>query len=241
MPVLMRAGFDAAIGVSETTLREVHAAYGFRGRSIAIPNGVDFARLDSGPVADDVRLPSGGIRLVWVGALGPQKRPDVAVQVMRLLPPDTSLTIVGEGPWRDQVVAAVVAAGLQDRVVLTGNRENVGAIMRAGDLLLMTSDTEGIPGVALEAQHCGLPVVAFAVGGLQECVPSAGPGALVPHGDLSALAAAIIRVAGQLSCPRVRDQCRAFAEGFSIEQIGPKYLEFYAEQRRRRSTTAAAS
>jgi len=100
--------------------------------------------------------------------------------------------------------------------------------------LLMTSDTEGIPAVAVEAQHCGLPVVAFDVGGLRECVPHEGPGTLVRHGDLDALASAVVAVGRQARSDESRAQCVAWADAFSIERIGPKYLEFFEEQRRRR-------
>jgi glycosyltransferase involved in cell wall biosynthesis len=236
MPLVMKSGFDAAVGVSETTLREVHAAYGFQDTSRAIANGVDFLRLDTHttPVADRPVGMAGGISVVWVGALGPQKRPDVAVEVLRRLPPDTTLTMVGEGPWRQRLDAAVESARLGDRVWLAGNREDVGPLLRSADLLLMTSDTEGIPAVAVEAQHCGLPVVAFDVGGLRECVPHEGPGALVRHGDLDALASAVVAVGRQARSDESRAQCVAWADAFSIERIGPKYLEFFEEQRRRR-------
>jgi len=232
MPPLVRFGFDAAICVSEATLREVQAAYGFIGRSVAIENGVDFTRLGQGSGASAAHsvLAPGRVKLVWVGALGPQKRPDVAIELMALLPQYFSLTMLGEGPWRERVLAMVAERDLGERVRLVGNRADVGDVMRAADMLVMTSDTEGIPAVVIEAQHCGLPVVAFDVGGLKECLPSAGTGRLVRHGDLAALAAAVVDEGARVGGVEIRARCTAFSDRFSIEQIGPRYLRFYTEQ-----------
>ena len=56
-----------------------------------------------------------------------------------------------------------------------------------------------------------------------------------------ALAAAVLQVGEQSMGSVARDRSRAFAEGFSIERIGPKYVEFYVEQRRRARFSASLS
>jgi glycosyltransferase involved in cell wall biosynthesis len=64
--------------------------------------------------------------------------------------------------------------------------------MRASDVLVMTSRNEGLPNVVLEAQACGLPVVATRVGGIHEVVDAPWKGDLTPPGDLMAWSAAVL-------------------------------------------------
>jgi glycosyltransferase involved in cell wall biosynthesis len=233
MPALVRAAFDAAIGVSQTTLEEVHRIYGFVDASEAIENGVDFDRL--APRNHDAHrdLAPGTQKILWVGALGPQKRPDVALSVLAMLSDDTSLTLVGEGPWRSRVIDAAARLEVSHRVRLLGSRDDVGDLMRAAHVLLVTSDTDGIPGVVVEAQHLGLPVVAFDVGGLKECVAAGVTGWLVPHGDVDTMAATITRLKNA-SGPELSRQCREYAERFNVETVGSRYVNFFRRQLRAR-------
>lgn len=233
MPLLVRGTFDAAIGVSQTTLEEVRAIYGFHGASEAIENGIDFDRIAPREGNDQLDVAPGRLKLLWAGAMGPQKRPDVAVEVLAKLDGGCSLTMLGEGPWLNRVERLVVARGLGDRVRLLGNRQDIGDLMRAVDLFIVTSDTDGIPAVALEAQHCGLPVVAFDVGGLRECIVPGQTGALVAHGDQAAMVAAILDLESKFRA-RLAAQCRDHANRFAIERIGQRYLDFFERHLRRR-------
>jgi glycosyltransferase involved in cell wall biosynthesis len=230
LPRLVRATFDAAVGVSRTTLREVNDIYGFVGSSIAIENGVDYARLSpsaSSTAAADVA--TGEVKLVWAGAFGPQKRPDVAIELLARLGKRYVLTMLGEGPWLEQTQRLAAERGVGERVRFLGNRRDIGDVMRASDIFIMTSDTDGIPAVVLEAQHCGLPVVSFDVGGLKECIDAGNTGVLVAHGDLTGFVEAIASTTARLG-PPTSTACRQYAERFSINQIGPRYLRFFAER-----------
>ncbi len=233
MPLLVRGTFDAAIGVSQATLAEVRAIYGFHDASEAIENGIDFGRIASRDRDAGAVVAPGRLKILWAGAMGAQKRPDIALAVLARLDKDVSLTMLGEGPWLARVERLVVSQGLAARVRLLGNRQDIGDLMRAVDIFLLTSDTDGIPAVVLEAQHCGVPVVAFDVGGLRECVVPGTTGALVPHGDQMAMVAAIVDVAARLGAP-LSSRCHEHASRFSIERIGPRYVDFFERQLARR-------
>jgi glycosyltransferase involved in cell wall biosynthesis len=74
--------------------------------------------------------------------------------------------------------------------MLRGSRDNAAALMPAFDVLVLSSRTEGTPMAILEAMSAGVPVVAFAVGGIPQ-VLGAGSGWLVPPGDIAGLRSAI--------------------------------------------------
>src|SRR5262249_41363408 len=86
--------------------------------------------------------------------------------------------------------------GLGDRVRLRGQQPNASLPewYRAADLVVLSSDSEGIPNVLVEAAACGTPFVATAVGGIPEILNFAS-GAVVPAGDSAALAQAIMAFA----------------------------------------------
>lgn len=123
----------------------------------ATPAGTQFARARLG-------LANDGPVVAIVGALTPEKRVDLAIEAVAGLA-DARLLVVGDGPLRP-VLESSARSMLGDRATFVGVLEDVAEAYAAADVLLVTSSTEGMPGVVLEAVACGLPVVATAVGAL---------------------------------------------------------------------------
>jgi glycosyltransferase involved in cell wall biosynthesis len=84
--------------------------------------------------------------------------------------------------------------GLGERVRLAGSRHDIPAVFGAADLLLSTSDSEGLPNVVLEAMAAALPIVATDVGGTREALGETGR--LCPAGDVDGLADALLALLG---------------------------------------------
>jgi glycosyltransferase involved in cell wall biosynthesis len=99
--------------------------------------------------------------------------------------------IVGDGPWRTHLEAAIQDLGVQDLFTLTGHREDVPDLMRAFDIVAIPSFHEAIPQSGLQALATGVPVVASNVGGIPSIIKDGETGRLVPMQDPSALASAI--------------------------------------------------
>ncbi|MEV4560327.1 glycosyltransferase [Kitasatospora sp. NPDC049285] len=131
-------------------------------------------------------LPADGRLVAWVGALSGEKRPDLALAVHAGLTGDVHLALAGEGPLR-----ASVAAGAGERVHVLGRLADPAALYRAADALLLTSDSEGVPGVLIEAALAGVPAVATDVGWVSDVVRDGETGFLAPRGDAAALTAAL--------------------------------------------------
>jgi glycosyltransferase involved in cell wall biosynthesis len=120
--------------------------------------------------------------LTWIGALQPEKDPLGAVGLLGALP-DARLVMAGDGPLRTAVVDAAASLGVTDRITLLGAVDDTRPVLAAADAVLLTSRTEGVPGVLLEAMASGLPVVATAVGGVPDLVDDGVTGRLVDPGS----------------------------------------------------------
>ncbi|MFJ5927137.1 glycosyltransferase [Kitasatospora sp. NPDC092948] len=131
-------------------------------------------------------LPEDGPLIAWIGALSPEKRPDLALAAHARLPGGVHLALAGEGPLRASLVAA---AG--PRTHLLGPLADPAPLYRAADLLLLTSDSEGVPGVLIEAALAALPAVATDVGWVSDVVRDGETGLLTPPDDPTATADAL--------------------------------------------------
>ncbi|MEM8697324.1 MAG: glycosyltransferase [Pseudomonadota bacterium] len=101
--------------------------------------------------------------------------------------PDTQFLMVGDGPFRSAVANRFAEAGLADSLHMPGQVGNVPDHLAAMDLFWLTSRTEGLPNVLIEAQFSGVPIAAFDVGGIGETFIDGETGLLVPQGDIVAL------------------------------------------------------
>src|SRR5690606_11637432 len=108
-----------------------------------------------------------------VGRLAPQKRFDRLVAEFAALPPPARLVIVGEGSERPEIEAAARRLGVADRVILTGYREDVGDLLSALAIYVVSSDREGTSNAMVEAMAAGLPVISTPVSGAREALEPA--------------------------------------------------------------------
>lgn len=145
------------------------------------------------------------------GRLVPVKGHVHLIDALASLPATVEAVIAGDGPERDTLLGRATARGVADRVHLLGHRDDLETFYPALDLFCLPSLAEGLPRTVLEAQSCGVPVVASDVGGLQQAIcPSSGR--LVPPADSARLAAAILDLLR-------RDHDPASTRSFVIERF----------------------
>ncbi|RBP48097.1 glycosyltransferase involved in cell wall biosynthesis [Roseimicrobium gellanilyticum] len=165
-----------------------------RAKLVPITNGIDtavFKFVDKGTARQTLNVPPEARVLLYVGNFLPVKNPLMLVKAFEKLCAQRGnehlrLVMVGKGPLQGEVQAAVARAGLAERVHLTGplSSAKVAEWMQAADVFCMTSRNEGLPNVILEAQACGLPVVATAVGSIPELVDEPWKGGLAASEDV---------------------------------------------------------
>ncbi|MGN6330778.1 MAG: glycosyltransferase family 4 protein [Motilibacteraceae bacterium] len=136
-------------------------------------------------------LPTDAPLAVVVGALAPEKRVDVALDAVASLP-DVHLAVVGDGPLRAALEAH--AAEHVARIHFLGRLEDPVPVMGAADVVLLTSESEGTPGVLIEAGLLGVPSVATDVGFTRDIVADGRTGQLVAADDPAATSRAIVSV-----------------------------------------------
>jgi glycosyltransferase involved in cell wall biosynthesis len=138
----------------------------------------------------------------YLGRLVPQKGVLDLVEALPLLPPQARLRLVGNGGLRPQIAARAAELGVSARIELIPWTSDVPAELRRLDALVLPSRTtptwkEQFGRVLIEAMSCGVPVVGSSSGEIPRVI---GAGGLVyPEGDVTALAAALRRLADDAS------------------------------------------
>jgi len=158
------------------------------------------------------------------------------MQAAAALPRDVpwALWIAGEGTERAPSEALARASGLGERVRFLGLRRDTADLYAAADVAVLASDLESLPNFLVEAQWAGLPVAACDVAGVGETFQPGESGLLVPQGDHTALAAAMMHLAREPALrSRMATAARAHARaGFDPDRQNARYLELFAELRR---------
>lgn len=176
-----------------------------------IRNGVDLLRFSPGgrmSARASLGLPVTAPIVGMAGRLNKVKNQSAAIFALRQMDQeDVHLAIAGDGEERGALQELARSVGLQDRVHFIGHIDGIERFYRAVDCLCLPSSSEGYPLTLIEAQACGLPVVATRVGGVPEAVcPDSGK--LVEVDDIRELAESLTEV---LRAPGTR-AARAFAE-----------------------------
>jgi glycosyltransferase involved in cell wall biosynthesis len=142
--------------------------------------------------------------------------------------PDARLVLVGDGPLGDELKDQARTLGIGRSVIFTGFRTDAEAFVQLFTVSAVPSLEEGIGNVAIESIAGGVPVVASREGGLPEVVVEGKSGLLVPPGDASSLAAALIRVLEEpFLLDRLREGCREEAARFSIGTYTARLEQLY--------------
>ena len=163
-----------------------------------------------------------------VGRLSPEKNVTALVDALRACAdPRAGLVILGDGPERAAIEAAITRLGLADRTLLGGYVASGRDYLPSLDALVIPSLTEGLPMVLLEAMAASLPVIATRVGEIPHVVGDLG--LLVPAGDVAALAGALSTVARDL--PTFRElgarAARRVADEYSAAAMARRYDDLY--------------
>jgi len=209
------------------------------GRIDVVSPGVDLDVFRPAPgtaARAELGIPSDALVLLFVGRIQRLKAPDVLLRAVAALGPETARRVVpvvvgGRSGAGMDLAALAAELGLpQTRFVPAQPAPRLAELYRAADLVCVPSHNESFGLVALEAQACGTPVVAAAVGGLTTAVLDGRTGILVADHEPEHWARVL---ADLLADPaRRRTMSRAAAEhaaGYSWSRTAAVLLDVYRD------------
>lgn len=188
---------DRVVAVSEDIAQKLAEAGVQREKISVIYNGVDsrFCPGDRLAARGNLQIPSEPFVLLFVGLLVPVKGIDVLIEALSPWRdrPGWKLYVVGDGPLLAALRERCLEEGVESQIDFVGRRasQEISQWMQAADVLVLPSHSEGRPNVVLEAQACGLPVVATCVGGTPELIRHRENGMLVEPGAVAPLREAL--------------------------------------------------
>jgi glycosyltransferase involved in cell wall biosynthesis len=214
---------DRLIAVGDRVRDDLLAAgIGRAGQYMVVPPGTSLKPLPPREAArEELGLPADGKIVAYVGRLTRIKRPDRMVAAAREViaaVPGVTFAICGDGELGSELSSA--AHALAPSIRLLGWRADVEKVYAAADLVLLTSDNEGMPVSLIEAGLAGVPAVATNVGSVSEVVKDGSTG-LITRCDAGDLAQSLIRL---LRDDRLRSQMGAAAMSWSRERFGAERL-----------------
>ncbi|HLV36741.1 MAG TPA: glycosyltransferase [Spirillospora sp.] len=164
---------------------------------IVLPNATDTSRYQ--PAVEPAQATTD---LIYTGYLRPGKRVDLLLYTLREIHntrPQTTLTIVGEGTERENLITLTRQLDIESHVRFTGWADDVQPYLRQARMLGLFSEHEGLPMSVIEALCTGLPVIVTAVGALETLVQHGENGFLLPEpADPSTAAGYILSVLDDL-------------------------------------------
>jgi succinoglycan biosynthesis protein ExoA len=200
-------------------------------------NTFDIDVSDRSTARDELRqrfgLPTKCMAIATAGRLSPEKGVgdflDAAAQVEQRFA-NVRFLVFGDGVLQHDLEQKAVELGLQSHVTFAGFQRDLRSLLPGVDLFVNPSHSEEMPNVVLEGMAAGVPVVATAVGGVEEIAGPRGAVRLVPPARPEAQAEAVIEL---LRYPeRAAELARAGherAKEFSVEKQKEQFHALYSE------------
>jgi len=226
---------DGVTCVSQHLADKTRELFGLTRPLAVIPNFVDTRQFapEPNPTLREHLAPRGEKILAHLSNFRSVKRVPDTVRLFarvreRLL---ARLVLIGDGQDRPEALHVARSLGVERDVIFLGKQDDVAALLAVADLFLLPSEQEAFGLAALEAQSCGVPVIATAVGGLPEVVEDGVSGFLLPVGDVEAMARAALELLGDSArYASFREAARRRAvTRFDTALIAPRYEAYYQE------------
>lgn len=242
---LLSGGVDRFVAVSEDIKNWMVNSVGIKGSRVAtILNGVDTDKFCPGN-KEDARIKLGFLNdeviIGTVGRLDPVKDQGLLLRAFAMLnhgQKNLRLVLVGDGPERNRLESVRDSLVCRDHILFLGERNDVDNVLKALDIFVLPSKSEGISNTILEAMATELPVIATAVGGNPELVQDGHAGRLIPPDNCDALVDALnfyIDQSPHLVTVHGRNAREKAVRDFSLDRMVMEYDALYiklAKERR---------
>ncbi len=223
---------ECLLAVSRQLGDEMSQRYGIQKNLRVIPNGIDsrmFCPMPGPVMKARLGLDPDDFIVGTVSRLDKVKNLDLFLDAAFQAGFPDRILIAGDGPEREKLKKIVERHGAINRVMLLGNRSDIPDVLNCMDVFVLPSKSEGMSNVVLEAMSCGIPVVAFDVGGNRELIDNEQGGYLIEPYDFGKFLNAL----NELACsPGIKASMGAYnrkkvVNAFSIEHMAKAYAHLY--------------
>lgn len=195
-------------------------------KNIVVYNGISNSKLFGETTS--IPIPKGEY-LVAVGRLSAEKAFNNLILAFNIVSKnykDLSLVIVGDGPEKKNLVNMIEA---NSRIVLTGHMDNPIPIIEGSRAVVISSISEGLPIVLLEAMRAGIDIISTKVGAIPDVINNGKNGILCEPGDYIALSEAIDAALNYRKGTFGTIAKDSFNENFTAKIMFTKYQNWYQE------------
>ncbi len=220
----MYSRYDKIISISEPCDESLKAYIGPDYPFCVIKNGVNIKKFMN---AEPVDLGVGDCKkITMVAGFRYEKDQPTLIRALNYLPDAYHVVLVGDGVERINIENLIAKENLNGRVHLLGIRGDIPQILKASDVIVMSSHREGLSLSNVEGMCSGHPFIASDVEGLREVTK--GYGVLFPHGDSKVLAEIIQRLCTDITyADLVASKCKERAMQFDIQDMVDEYEVVY--------------
>lgn len=237
---------DRYISISQEITDELHSSPLSDAKVLEIPNGVDTTQFFPWSSAEEKTQARKEYQfneepiVLYVGIINQRKGIDLLIEAWRQVKAQNlagKLLLVGPEEnttpdlFTDRIKEKIEDYSLSESVIFWGKEENVARLLRSGDLLILSSRSEGLPNVVLEAMSSGLPVLASSTAGTEVALIPEKEGLVFKLEDPADFAQKLILL---LKNRQKREQLGVAARqrieaDFSLDLISRRYQKVYRE------------
>ena len=150
---------SVSMGVKASVVNNLHIPDS--SKNIVIENCVDIREIGERS-KEDIRSPfldGDRFTIVSVGRLSAEKNFEVLIRASKLLPPDCLILLIGDGEHREYLENLAAECGPENKIKFLGFQLNPYKFIKKASVYVLSSDSEGLPTVLLEAMSLGVPCV----------------------------------------------------------------------------------
>ena len=220
--------YDAIVAISEGVSLFFKSYLGNKYQFFVINNGVNVKNIRQCEIIgrEQLNLSSQAKLIVQIGRFYPQKDQKTLIKALALLPDDFYVLFVGDGPLLDEYQRLAQYYNLSKRILFLSVREDAISILKASDIVVMSSNFEGFGLAAVEGMAAGKPVIASDVEGLSNIVEGAGL-LFEPHNEKDLAAKIRLLMEDQLFYKSVSEKCKQRSEKYDVSVMGNRYNQLY--------------